>query len=135
MTPLCEEVTEQLRKRRLKASVVRIFIKYSDFSSFVRQRKIAPTNSTLTVFNEAMALFDGNADTFFSIRSVGVGVEEFSETATEQQDIFHIRTAVDDAIDRLRERYGDRIIKRGSVMKNSYITDFDKKHVAFNSNI
>ena len=59
----------------------------------------------------------------------------FSSTETEQQDIFHVRTALDDTIDSLREKYGDRVIKRGSVMKNSFITDFDKKHVAFNSNI
>lgn len=135
LTPLCEEVTEQLRKRRINASTVRLYIKYSDFSSFVRQTKIASTNSMTTVFGAAMELYEKNADISMPIRSVGVGVEDFSDSAIEQQDIFHLRTALDDAIDRLRDRYGDRVIKRGSVMKNTYITDFDKKHVAFNSNI
>lgn len=135
MTRLSESVTEQLRARRINASTVRIYIKYSDFSSFMRQTKIPPTNSTEAVLREAMTLYIKNTDTSVPIRSVGVGVEDFSDAAVEQQDIFKINTAIDDALDSLRTKYGDRIIKRASVIKNISITDFDKRHVAFNSNI
>ncbi len=135
LTPLSEEVTEQLRSRRINASTLRIYVKYSDFSSFVRQTKINPTNSTDQVFRQAFELLIKNYDPTMPIRSVGVGVEDFSETETEQQDIFHIPAALDMTLDTLRRKYGDSVIKCATVMKNSTLTSFDKKHVAFNSNI
>ncbi len=135
LTPLSEEVTEQLRSRHINASTVRVYIKYSDFSSFVRQTKINPTNNTDEIFRQAFDLLMKNYDPSMPIRSVGVGVEDFSGAEMEQQDIFHIPTALDMTVDSLRQKYGDGVIKRATVMKNSSITDFDKKHVAFNSNI
>ncbi len=133
MTPLTEEVTQQLRQRRINASVVKIFIKYSDFSSFMRQIKIKPSNSTEEIFYQAMLLVSENVDFTMPIRSVGVGVEDFSSVELEQQDIFYLPSELDKTIDMLRERYGDGVIKRASVMKNKPITSFEKKHVAFNS--
>lgn len=135
LTPLAEEVTEQLRSRRINASTVRIYIKYADFSSFVRQTKLLPTDSMEEIFQSAVELFMKNSDLSIPIRSVGIGVEDFTDVINEQQDIFRVPTALDGAIDGLRQRYGDSVIKRASVMKNNRITDFNKKHVAFNSNI
>ena len=135
LIPLCEAVTEQMRSRFIKASVVRVYIKYSDFSSFVRQIKISPTNSTKAVLDAVATLFSENVRVNFCIRSVGVGVEDFSDCHSEQENIFDAKSAVDKALDSLREKYGDGIIKRGCAVKNVSISSFDKKHVAFNSNI
>lgn len=135
LTPLAEEVTQQLRERRIKASTVRLYIKYSDFSSFVKQIKIAPTDSTEEVLFSAFSLFEKNCDDFIPIRSVGVGVENFSSASVEQIDIFHLPSDLDETVDKLRKKYGDGIIKRANVIKNTSVTSFNKKHVAFNSNI
>ena len=135
LIPLCEAVTEELRSRSKKASTVKVYIKYSDFSSFIKQTKTLPTNSTKRVLDLALALFRENVGEFFCIRSVGVSVEGFSDSASEQENIFDIKSPVDKTLDILRGKYGDDVIKRGCTVKNKAISSFDKKHVAFNSNI
>ena len=101
----------------------------------MRQVKISPTNSVKTVLDTVTALFSENVRESFCIRSVGVGVEDFSDCRPGQENIFDTKSAVDKTLDSLREKYGDSIIKRACAMKNTAIASFDKKHVAFNSNI
>ncbi len=135
---LVNEVSRQLRERNIYSSVVKVFVKYSDFSTIVRQEKLAyPTSSSENIFSISSRLFKFNVDFSLPVRSIGVGVEGFSETVGEQISAFSIvkETPLDRILDKTRKKYGEKIIRKASVIKNERLSSFDGKRVAFNSGI
>lgn len=135
---LADEVSRQLREREIYSSVVKLFVKYSDFSTIVRQEKLSlPTSSSENIFSVASRLFRFNVDFSLPVRSIGVGVECFSETVGEQISAFSLinETSLDKILDKTRKKYGEKIIQKASVLKNERLSSFNAKHVAFNSGI
>ncbi len=133
---LSEAISEELRERKLFSSTVKLFVKYYNFTSFVRQEKlILPTSRSKDIYTAAATLYKKNVDFSLPVRAIGVGAEELCENVGEQMSVFSEKSGIDKAVDFARGKYGDNIIKRASVIKNKSLCDFDVKHIAFNSGL
>lgn len=139
LSTLSDAVSQELRKRETKGSIVKLFVKFSDLSSLIRQEKLSEkTYSSLEIYLTASSLFKENVDFSISVRAIGVGVEELSEKEDEQITILSNipqKSSLDIALDKTKEKYGDGVIMRASVMKNMTLSKFDKGHVCFNAGI
>ena len=115
---LCERVGMRLRRMGRKASLVSVHIRYSDLYGKGRQRKLSEYICTTKELFDAAAeiadeLWDGNP-----IRQMGVSAREFSSPDV-QMSMFEARDKeewekIDSAVDKIRKRYGDTSIIRGT---------------------
>ena len=136
---LVSAICEELRDRNIKCSIVKIYVKYSNFTTFTRQIKLeTPAFDYDTVLEECKNLFLKNVDWSLGVRTLGIGVDGLTSFSGEQLSFFMSREdslPLDNALGNIRKKYGDEIIQRGSVLKYQNLCDFDKKHPAFNNNI
>ncbi|MHC5012087.1 MAG: DNA polymerase IV [Planctomycetota bacterium] len=114
----CDEVARRLRKHGVHAGNVTVKIRYGDFETITRSHGLAaPTDLTAEIRQAAKALFDRwSARSFRPVRLIGVtagrlrhgGVQKdlFAEPNRERQ------RALDDAVDRIRDRFGKKVIGR-----------------------
>lgn len=124
---LSETVGMRLRKAGLYASVIGVNIKNRNFESYSRRRKIDnPTQDTNVIFETATQLFDQvwKKD---PIRLIGVATSDLVKEPVEQINMFDQlsnkrddRKKLNESIDRIREKYGNKYIVRGSLL------NFDK---------
>lgn len=136
ISSLSEAISGELRERRLFSSTVKLFVKYSDFTSFVRQEKlILPTSQTKDIYTVASMLYKRNVDFSLPVRAIGVGAEELSENIGEQMSVFFEKNELDKALDFVRGKYSNTAIQRASVIKNNRLCDFDARHICFNSGL
>ena len=121
---LAESVGRRLRASRTKAGLVCTEIKYSDFKSVSHQSVLeSPTASTDAVYRTACALFD-ELWNGAPIRLLGIRTGKLSEEGEPVQLSLFDYTApasekqqkLDAALDKIRSKYGDNAIKRGSLM-------------------
>ncbi|MBE6701393.1 MAG: DNA polymerase IV [Ruminococcaceae bacterium] len=136
---LVSAICEELRDRNIKCSIVKIYVKYSNFTTFTRQIKLeTPAFDYNTILEECKNLFLKNVDWSLGVRTLGIGVDGLTSFSGEQLSFFTCREdslPLDNALGNIRKKYGDEIIQRGSVLKYQNLCDFDKKHPAFNNNI
>ena len=121
---LAESVGRRLRASHTKAGLVCTEIKYSNFKSASHQCVLdTPTASTDIIYRTACALFDE----FWNgspVRLLGIRTGKLEEEdAPVQLSLFDYAAPVsekqqklDAALDKIRSRYGDNAIKRGSLM-------------------
>ncbi|MDE6639976.1 MAG: DNA polymerase IV [Acetatifactor sp.] len=121
---LAESVGRRLRASHTKAGLVCTEIKYSDFKSVSHQSVLeSPTASTDAVYRTACALFD-ELWNGAPIRLLGIRTGKLSEEGEPVQLSLFDYTApvsekqqkLDAALDKIRSKYGDNAIKRGSLM-------------------
>lgn len=123
---LCESVGSRLRASHQVAGLVCTEIKYSDFHRVSHQAVLScPTASTDMLYREACALFDElwNGS---PIRLLGVRTGKLlPDTEPVQLSLFDLAQArpssekqrqLDAALDKIREKYGEDAIKRGSLI-------------------
>lgn len=116
---LCEMVSMRLRRGNHMCNVVAVSIKDSDFLSRSHQRKLyAPTDCTNEIYSIIKVLFkelwDGKP-----IRHIGVRLTNLQENHLYQRSFFDIEDKerareLDNTIDSIRAKYGQRSIKRAS---------------------
>jgi len=120
-------VARGLRKRGLRGRTVKLKLRYADFTTFTRQvTPDAPTDLEQVVFDQAARLLDKAWDQRRKVRLIGVGVSKF-EPETQQLSLFERAgegkaeklRRLSRAVDRIREKYGDEAIRRGSLGKTS----------------
>ena len=118
--PLIEKVCIILRKGKKYAYQVSITLKDKFFKSYTHQTKLKnPTNNIDEVFNIAKSLIREvwNEE---GIRLVGISLSKFTSALTRQISIFDNNEKLDDmkqldeAIDKLKDLYGEDIIKKAS---------------------
>lgn len=130
---LAESVAARLRAAGTSASMISTEIKYATFKSVSHQTGLdLPTASTDTIYKTACQLFDELWDGT-PIRLLGLRSSKLSTEATPVQislfDLPQVNSAanydtnvisrqqkLDKALDSLRGKYGDDIVKRGSLM-------------------
>ncbi len=127
MLSLAEEVGYEARKYGYRGKTVAISIKYEDFTTITRQKSVAPTYLTKDIYATALKLLEGNKNKNKLIRLIGLGLSNFSEEDTEQLSIFDLleetskvqkEEKIEKTIDKIRERFGNGKIIRGSMLKN-----------------
>jgi len=123
---LSEEVGYEARRYGYKGKTIAISIKYDDFSAITRQNTVAPTYLTKDIYSAALKLYEGNKSRNKLIRLLGVGLSNFEDEDSEQLSIFdlpgsgsetHKEETIEKTIDKIRERFGNQKIIRGSMLK------------------
>ncbi|HEY7248486.1 MAG TPA: DNA polymerase IV [Xanthobacteraceae bacterium] len=112
---LCEKVSARLKHNGLAGSTVTLKLKTADFRIRTRAQSVAqPTQLAGRIFSVGRSLLETQVDgTMF--RLIGVGVSSLvAADGAELPDLVDRRTAdAEQAIDRLRERFGNRAVIRG----------------------
>lgn len=112
-----ESVGRSLREAGLRGRTVTLKIKTTDFRLITRSHTLPePTDCTQLIFDAARVLLHG-LNLSRKVRLTGIGVSNFAPQL-RQAKLFADRscerlTRIDDAVDRIRDKFGDRALKRG----------------------
>ena len=116
---LTEQVTYRLRKENMIANVVNVQIKDSNFRVFSHQRKLdTATSSTKIIYEQAKKLMQELYSKGTRVRLIGVRVDDLLDEKDKQISLFDNKQnekqeKLDEALDKLKEKYGINKIKRG----------------------
>lgn len=127
---LAESVASRLRKAGQSASMVSCEIKYSTFRSVSHQKTLpSPTNSSDAIYEIACCLFDELWD-HSPIRLLGIRTSKLTaENEPIQMSLLDLQMAnassqqeqkqqrLNQALEQIKEKYGDSAIVRGSLLK------------------
>ena len=125
LTYLCEKVAQRLRQQRCLCSLVHLNVRDKDFFQYTRQTRLAaPSSNGSELFRAAWALFCENHGGMKPVRhlSVGAAALRFAGEAA-QLSLFQDeqralrRAALDETLDRLRDKYGGDPVRKGILMK------------------
>lgn len=114
---LCETVGARIRAEHAYISVVQVQIVDCEFTHYSKQITLpSTTNVTEKIYASALALFE-DCWNHSPIRLLGVSTSKASSESYEQYNLFdHDKyerlSKLNQAIDRIRDRYGDDSIKR-----------------------
>jgi DNA polymerase-4 len=117
---LADRTAARLRTRQLKAGQVSVKVRRRDFTTYTRQRSFSPaTQETRLIVQVAAELLRGwfAEQPRVAVRLLGVAVGRLSPA--RQLDLFTTREdasagRLDQAVDRIRERFGNQSLTRGS---------------------
>jgi len=114
-------VASRLRQNEVCGKVVRIKLRWSDFSTFTRQISLPqPTDQDSTIFDTAMKLLQDNWDGEHLIRLIGVGVSDLDQRS-HQMSLFDTPSEKEHrlltALDELHERFGKQSVTSGDALK------------------
>ena len=121
--PLVENVSTSLRKQNKYTSLISVMLKDKYFKTYSHQRKLKnPTSNTDEIYKIAKELIKElwNEE---GIRLVGVSLSKFSSNLTHQLSMFEDvknvenNNELDKVLDKLKETYGNNIIKKASQIK------------------
>ncbi len=118
---LSEEVAHSLRRHQVQARTVDIKLRYGDFTTLTRQASLPePVDTGPAVYAQALALFAAAWDRRRPLRLIGVGTARLCQPARqlrlfEQED--RRRAQLDEALDRIRARFGEDAIQRASLLE------------------
>jgi len=114
---LSEAVGYRLRQDGICGSTVRLKLRWSDFSTITRQTTLdEPTNQDTRIYTAIRTLFHAVWKSRQPVRLLGVGVSGLGpplrqlslwENTTEKEQ------RLLEAIDKLRDRYGEPVVRRG----------------------
>jgi len=114
---LAEKVARRLRLKGIGGHVVRIKVRYADFSTYTRQARLtSPTNLESILLSTALELFYAFWKPGEAVRLLGVGVADLEEgwhqmSLLEPQQEREIR--LHQAVDAIRARYGREYLQKG----------------------
>ena len=115
---LTEQVTYRLRKQELLANVVNVQLRTKDFKDISHQKKLETSvSNTKEIYSLAKKLLDEMFLKGMAIRLVGVKVDNLIEKKKRQLSLFdneddEKQNNLDDAIDKLKDKYGYKLITR-----------------------
>jgi DNA polymerase-4 len=116
---LCEKVSARLKSNALAGGTVTLKLKTADFRIRTRAQSLAhPTQLAARIFAAGRDLLARETDgTMF--RLIGIGVSALDDgNGADFGDLLDRRTAeAEQAIDRLRERFGDEAIIKGLALE------------------
>lgn len=119
---LSERVATRLRSNGLVGSVVQLKVRYSDFSTVTRRRTVdPPLDSAMAILRVAKELLLRTNAGQRPVRLLGISLSQLLEGHEVQGELFgeEQRTrlsALDGAVDQLRQRYGVKGVQRASLM-------------------
>ncbi len=116
---LSEQVGQRLRRNELRATTVRLKLRWRDFTTITRQSKHENTvDQDEEIYRAALDLFEAAWRKGRPVRLIGVGVSGL-EQGDRQLGLWEDPTSqekrkLQSALDDLRDRFGNSIIQRGS---------------------
>ena len=120
---LAEKVATRLRRKALQAGTLTVKVKYSNFEQITRSRtKDRPTDSVPEIYPVVKELLLNTEAGLRGIRLLGVAAGNLVPRGAGQLTLFDEdaetgkKRALDEAVDRIREKYGTPGIKRGSLV-------------------
>ncbi len=118
---LTEDLTFDLRKSRKLTSIVTVKLRYTNFDTHTRQKRIAYTASDHQLIKVVQELFDQVYQRRMLIRLVGVKfsglVSGFSQIDLFEDSGSHL--ALNQAMDGIKRKFGKQAIQRASSLKIS----------------
>ena len=117
---LSDGVGRQARKSGLTGSTIKIKLRWTDFTTLNRQLTLDhPTDSDAEIFDSALTLFNQVWIKDKPVRLIGVGLSGFGETKRQMglwddRDGERHEAELQSALDGLRDRFGEKMIKRAS---------------------
>lgn len=119
MVRMIEKIGFELRSQEKLTGCLTVKIRYSDFNTITKQKKVQYTNSDQTLIFTAKELFKQLYDRRIRIRLLGIKFSDLVQ-GTHQIDLFQ-DTATDiqlyQALDHIRKRYGSDAVMRASGIK------------------
>ena len=122
---LADGVGRRLRKDGLSGSTVKVKLRWADFTTLSRQTTLrAPTQHDDTIYEAALDLFEKTWTAGKPVRLLGVGVSGFDGEDGHQIGLWDAPLPEEDKrlesiLDDLKDRFGDRIVRRGSDLLDS----------------
>ncbi len=119
---LAERVASRLRGKGLVGSVVQLKVRYADFSTVTRRRTVDPgLDSAMAILQVAEELLLRTEAGQRPVRLLGISLSQLSEGHEVQGELFggeqrERLSALDGAVDQLRQRYGVKGVQRASLM-------------------
>lgn len=131
---LADSVSARMREAGLKkARTVHIYARANDLTEYRKQGKLPrPSGTVGDIASTAFKLFKEVYPWDKPVRSMGISVSDFV-FGNEQLDFFadiegeEKRSRLDEAIDKLRDKYGNNIIQSAIVFKDPKLRDLDVK--------
>ena len=120
---LADRAGTRMRAQNLATGCVQVKIRRADFTTFTRQKRFEPsTTDSRTIAKIAAELLAAwlAEQPRARVRLLGVGVNHLH--AADQMDLFAAptssagNTALDTAVDQIRERFGNFAVRRGSAL-------------------
>lgn len=124
---MAENLAFQLRKGNKLAGTLSVKIRYSDFNTYSKQIKISYSSADHVIIPKVLELFEKLYQRRLLIRLVGVKISDIV-TGSYQIDLFddtEEMLSLYNAMDTIRNRYGDLSIMRASAMGAKTIGRFD----------
>ncbi len=114
---MSENVAFRLRADSLCAGTVRLKLRWADFTTPTRQVSLEqPSDQDGVIYTAALGLFDGLWEPGRPVRLLGVGASRLTPTA-HQLGLWDTPDQKErrllEALDSLREKFGERVVKRG----------------------
>lgn len=119
---LSERVAQRLRSKNLQGRRVTVKVKYADFSVVTRSRTLAAGLSNGgEIFGIATELLSQTEAGRRPLRLLGVSLATLEVLGTGQSELFAAPrrarlSRLDQAVDQLRERFGDQRVVKGSLL-------------------
>jgi DNA polymerase-4 len=117
---LTEQLAHRLRGHQRRAGNVEIKVRFSDFNTITRSRRLSPsTDATKRIWEIADSLLvDALQSSPLKIRLLGVGVSAFDHDSEKQLVLFNDieaqkQSRLDGVADQIRDRFGAGTIRRG----------------------
>jgi DNA polymerase-4 len=120
---ISERVAERLREFGGRAGLVSVTIRNNELEFYRRQRKLPdPIFGTTDIYRQAVSIFDEmwQGD---DVRLLGINLGDLSRQRSEQISLFGEQekgknAAIDDAIGKVRGKFGEKAIIRGTFADN-----------------
>jgi len=121
LVELVEEVGQRLREHDLAGSTVRLKLRWSDFTTILRQASLPqPSSVDPEILGVVRALFQANWKPGRPVRLLGVGVSGL-QPPVRQLDLFDRTWEREErllrAVDQIRQRFGDQSVHRASSLR------------------
>jgi DNA polymerase-4 len=119
---LAERVATRLRGQGLVGSAVQLKVRYTDFSTVTRRRTVEPPlDSAMAILQVAEELLLRTDAGQRPVRLLGISLSQLQEGSEVQGELFGAEqrdrlSALDGAVDQLRQRYGVKGVQRASLM-------------------
>lgn len=120
---LSDYIAYNLRGKKLYASVITVILKDKYFKTYSHQTSLSnSTNSFNVIFNTSKQLFNEMWD-LEPIRLIGLSVSKLNDKLANQISLFENTDKIikddniDKVVDKLKEKYGNKIINKASFFK------------------